>query len=448
MRRALLALIVAVIVVAIAWLVASLPGTVTATYGQTTFEAATPVVAAGVLLGFIVLYALFRLIGALWRLPRRLRERRAMRRRQAGDVASTRALVALAAGEPAAARREAARARRLLGDTAQTLLLTAEAGERAGREDEATDAFQTLAARPDAAFLGYRGLLRQAMDRQEWGEAAALAGQAEAAHPGAIWLRAERSRLAIRAGHWSDALALADADAPKAALAAAAAEAEPDPARALKLAKQAWKDDPALAPAALTYARRLRESGSEKRAQAVVRQAWGIAPHPALAAFALDGITDKLVRAQAAQRLARANPENPESRFLLASTALAAGLTGEARRQAEAARAAGLNQRRLWLLLADIEEDEGGETEAGRRAQRDALRHAAAADPDPGWVCSACHTPQAAWHAACPVCGAAGTLRWTSVAEPVPSALVPLAPDRPDAAGENASASEGVTTQP
>ncbi len=431
MLRALLALVLAGIVVVIAWVLAGLPGIVTATVGQTTFQASVSVVAVGLLLCFLVLYALLRAVGALRRLPRRLRARGAMARRRAGDAASTRALVALAAGETAEARREAARARRLLGDTAQTLLLSAEAGRRAGREDEAEHAFQTLAARPDAAFLGYRGLLRQAMERADWVEAAALARQAEAAHPGAVWLRTERARLAIRSGNWSDALALADADAPKAALAAAAADAEPDATRALKLAKQAWKDDPALTPAALAYARRLRESGREKRAQAVVRQAWTLAPNPGLAAFALDGVDDKLGRAQAAQRLAQANPEHPESRFLLASTALAAGLTGEARRQAEAARAAGLNQRRLWLLLAEIEEEEGGDTEAGRRAQRDALRQAAAADPDPGWACTACHTPQAAWHPACPACGAAGTLRWASSAQPPQAALVPLAHEPP-----------------
>ena len=439
MLRVLLVLVVVAVVLACAWFLAGLPGAITATIGHTTFQAATSVVALGLLIAFLVLYALFRLLGALWRLPRSLSARRALGRRRAGDAATTRALVALAAGEAAAARRETARARRLLGDTPQTLLLAAEAGRGAGRDDEATGAFQALTARPDAAFLGYRGLLRQAMERRDWAEAAALARQAEAAHPGAIWLRSERAQLAIRAGNWADALALADADAPKAALAAAAADAEPDPARALKLAKQAFADDPSLTPAALAYARRLRESGAEKRAQAVVRQAWTLAPNPALAGFALAGIDDKLARAKAAQRLTAGNTEAPESRFLLASTALEAGLTGEARRQAEAARAAGMNQRRLWLLLAEIEEAEGGDTEAGRRVQRDALRQAAAADPDPGWVCAACHAPAPAWGPACPVCGAAGTLRWGSalgvVERPVPrvggGALVPIEPNGP-----------------
>ena len=101
-----------------------------------------------------------------------------------------------------------------------------------------------------------------------------------------------------------------------------------------------------------------------------------------------------------------------ESRLLLARTALDAGLTGEARHQATLARGAGLNQRRLWLLLAEIEEAEHGDSEAGRLAQRDALRQAATADADPEWRCAECHTPQPVWSAACPSCGAAGSLRW------------------------------------
>jgi len=412
MRRALLTLLVAAVVVAVAWYLAGLPGTVTAQIGGVTFQAAVSVVAVALLVAFVALYILLRLIGALIRLPRVLRARRAAARRGAGDIATTRALVALAAGETGDARREAARARRLLGDTPQTLLLAAEAGRLARRSDEAQEAFRMLAARPDAAFLGYRGLLRDAVDREDWIEAARLARQAEAAHPGAVWLREERARLAVRTASWTEALAMADADTPKAALATAAANAEVEPGRALRLAKRAWKEDPSLVPAALAYARRMRALGREKRAQAVISRSWAVAPHPDLADFALAPVADKLARVQAAQALTKSNPTHPETHLLLARTALEAGLLGEARRHAEAARDGGLNQRRLWLLLARLEEEEHGDTEAGRLAQREALRRAATADADPAWHCGSCHAPQTVWHPACPLCGAAGSLRW------------------------------------
>lgn len=414
MRRALLVLIVAAIVVLAAWWLALLPGTVNAEIGSISFEAATPVVALALLASFIVLYVIVRLLGELIFLPDTLRRWRGGRRRQSGDLAITRTLVAIAAGETGDARREAARARRLLGDTPQTLLLAAEAGRLAGRESEAEAAFRALAGRQDAAFLGYRGLLRQAMAKEDWVEAAALARQAEAAHPGAEWLRGERAQLAIRTGAWSEALALADPDAPKATLATAAAEAEPDAAMGMRLARQAWNEDPALVPAALAYARRLRAAGRETRAQGVIRKTWAVNPHPALAEFALAETSDPLARTQAAKRLAQENPDHPESHLLLARTSLAAGLTGEARHQAEAARAAGLNQRRLWMLFADIEEAEHGDTDEGHAAQRDALRQAAIGDPDPIWRCTACGTPQAEWKAACPVCGTLGSVQWSA----------------------------------
>ncbi|HTW28440.1 MAG TPA: heme biosynthesis HemY N-terminal domain-containing protein [Acetobacteraceae bacterium] len=408
MRRVILFLILAALVVALAWWVAGLPGAATLQLGATTIQASVPVVVLLAVVLFLVLYSVLRLLALLVSLPRRLRAARATRARRQGEAAITRTLVALAAGEAGDARREANRARRLLGDTPQTLLLAAEAARRAGREDEAAAAFRLLAERQDAAFLGWSGLLRQAIAREEWADAAALAARAEEAHPGSVELRRERIELALRAHDWKGALALGAAEGPRAALETAAAEAEGDPVEARRLAKQAFEADPGLPPAALAYARRLRETGREGKAQDVIRRAWDANPHPDLAAFALAPIEARLERAQAAERLVRGNREHPESHLLLARTALEAGLLGEARRHAEAARSAGVNQRRVWTLLADVAEAEGN-AEAGREA----LRHAAMADPDPVWRCEACGTTQPNWHAVCPACHAAGRMFWT-----------------------------------
>ena len=90
MRRILLVLLTAAVVLVVAWWLAGLPGRVTAEVGDFSFEASTPVVALGLALMFVVLYAVFRLLGALFRLPRFLRERQAARRRRTGDAAVTR----------------------------------------------------------------------------------------------------------------------------------------------------------------------------------------------------------------------------------------------------------------------------------------------------------------------------------------------------------------------
>jgi HemY protein len=411
MRRVITILIVAGVLVAVAWLLAGLPGTVTAQIGDTTFQASVPAVGLGILVLVLVVHLLLRLLVALINLPRTIRRARARRHRRQGDIAVTRALVALAAGEANDARREAQRARKLLGDTAQTLLLSAEAGFQAKREDESEAAFRALSERPDSAFLGYRGLLRQAVARQDWDEAALLARRAEAAHPGASWLRAERWQLAIRTQNWIEALALSAPDAPRAALAAAAAEAEPDPARALRLARDANTADPGLTAAALAYATRLRTAGKERRALAVIRRAWQVNPHPDLAAFILAPQSDKLVRYQSAQQLAEANPGHVESEMLMGRTALDANLLGEARRHAEAASRS--NQRRAFLLLADIAEAPGTDSEVAAATQREALRHAAEAGPDPVWRCERCSTPVAAWAPVCPHCFTPGHIAWT-----------------------------------
>jgi HemY protein len=416
MRRILRTLLWCAIAFAAAWFIANLPGRVSIEAGRYSIETGVPLALAAVLLLFVVLYGLFRLVTWLVLIPRAGSRWRGGRRRRAGDMAVTRTLVALAAGEKSDARREAMRARVLLGDTPQTLLLSAEAGRLSGRDDEATAALRALAARKDSAFLGLRGLLANAITQQKWAEAATLARQAEAAHPGAAWLRQERAQLAIRSGDWAEAMALAGPDSPRAALATGAAMAETNPDRAERLARQALKFDPAFVPAVLALAARLRARGREKSALAVLADGWKQAPHPDIATLALAPVTEKLARARTAQQLTSGLPDHPETHLLLARTALDAGMSGEARRHLEAARKAGLAQRRVWLLLAELEEDERGDTEAGRMAQRDALRHAASADPDPEWRCSACHTPQAVWHPACPVCLRAGSIIWGSEA--------------------------------
>jgi HemY protein len=156
-------------------------------------------------------------------------------------------------------------------------------------------------------------------------------------------------------------------------------------------------------PAALAYATRLRATGKERRALAVARQSWGLTPHADLATFALAGAGEPMAKYQAAQALTANNPTHAESRLLLARAALDAGLPGEARRHAEAAREAGLDDRRLWVLLAEIE----GDGEAGQAA----LRHALVAAPDPAWRCTSCHTGQATWQPVCPACGTIGGVR-------------------------------------
>jgi HemY protein len=114
---------------------------------------------------------------------------------------------------------------------------------------------------------------------------------------------------------------------------------------------------------------------------------------------------------KAGQLLVRDAAESAESHLLLARLSLEAGLTGEALRHAEIAERGGLRQRRVYVLLADIAEATGTD-EQHREAYGDALRRAAAADPDPAWLCEACGATHETWQPACPNCHSAGRVRW------------------------------------
>jgi HemY protein len=384
MRRVIGIILTATVSVAVAWWVAHLSGEASVSIGEFSVEATAPVMVLALVIMFVVLYLAVR-------------------------FAVNRTLLALAAGDEGDARREASRARRLLGATPQTLLLSAQAGQLAGRDAEAEGHFRALAEREDVSFIGLRGLLRIALARQDWAEAAAIARRAEAAHPGATWLREERAQLAIRSGAWREALTLTGSDSQRAALGVVAAEAESDPATALRLAKQAYRDDPTLTPAVMAYALRLRGIGHERRALGVLRNAWAANPHPDIAEAFLARSLDSVARWKFAQRLAEANLGHPETELMLARAALAAGDIPAARRRAQAAQAR-MNQRRVWAVIAEIEEREHGDGEAMRLA----LRGAATAQSDPTWRCDACGTPQDSWHAVCPTCQATARMRWVS----------------------------------
>ncbi len=424
MARVVGFLIIGLVVIAAAWGLGNLPGHFSVTIGSIQIETSSAMAILALIVAFIVLYLLLRLLVLLFRAPGSGAAWRRRHRVRVGERAITRVLVALAAGEDRVARREAKRVRQLLGDSPQTLLLSAEAGRLGGREDEAEEAFRALTLQEDGKFLGYRGLLRQAVDRRDWVKAEAIAKQAEAARPGTAWLRQQRAELALQHDGWAEAAELSDPSGPKAAYYVAAAEAETDNARALAFAKQALKADPTFTPAVLAFARRQTAAGDRRgRAQAAVAEAWKRDPHPDLAEWTLSKGISPADRYDLAKKLVEANPTHPESRLLLAKTAIDAGMIAEARQQIEALRAEGMNQRRMWLLLAEIEEHEKGDTEEGRAAQRDAFRNASAADPDPAWRCTHCRSDTASWAARCPSCGSVGTLTWqasSAVSVPVP----------------------------
>jgi HemY protein len=397
MLRALRFIIIAAILLALAWWIGNLPGTVTAHAGAYSVQTSVPAAILILFLLALLFTILLRVAGGLRRAPGGFFSWRGGRRRRLGDIATQRGIAALAAGDAPMAKAEATRARKLLGDTPLALLLTAESARLSGDTAQAAAAFKQLTTHKEMAFLGHRGLLRHSMESGDHETAITHALAAEDAYPGSAWLAGKRLEIAVRRQDWPAALRLARTQKQTAAFAAAAAAASTDKTAAIRLGKQAVKADPTLAAGIVAYANALSAAGKARAARRALLAGWASAPNPLIgAAWAAQSATP-IERAQTAAELAAAKPGHPESELLLAQTALAAQLTGEARRHAQAAISAGATDGRAAAILATLD----GKPSAA---------------PAPGWICTACHAASPDWSPACQYCHEPASLAWQATA--------------------------------
>ena len=393
MLRAVKFMLLATVLLALAWWVGGLPGSVTAHAGPYVVTTSTPAALLLLLLIALLLTVLLRVLGGIRRAPGQFGAWRAAKRAAAGEAATLRGLAALAAQDARAAKAEAAKALKLAGETPLALLLSAEAARMAGDAAQAKSAFAKLTQHKELKFLGHRGLLRASLEAGEHDAARQHAEAAETAYPGAAWTRAQRLDLALRTGDYAAALGLTQDKHEIAALATAAARQATTPAQALAFAKRAVKADPLFAPAVAALANALRALGKERAAKKALRAGWEAAPHPLLAEAWTPADATPLERAREAPELAAANPGHVESELLLAQADLAAKLPGEAARHAQAALEAGGDDGRAQAILDQL---------AGKPAQPSRF----------AWLCDSCHHAQPDWAPVCPVCHKIGSLRW------------------------------------
>lgn len=407
MRAALKTLIaLALGAAALLWFV-SLDGEVDIRAGQWAINLNLPLAIAALLVLVAAVLALVLAYSHLRRMPRRMRAKQEERNRAEGETAMTRILVSLAAGKGGAARSEVERARRLLGESPQLLLLQAEAARLDGDEGGARRAFEALAGREDCRFLGLRGLLRQAVADEDWDRARALAAELAAAEPDAAWVREERAQLALRTDNWKEALQLAGKDGPRAQLAFAAARQATDTKEATQLEQLAVTADPGFTPAALSLAQRLRQAGHPKRAMQLLTESYGKTPHPETAEAILSGTTDPAQRLRLAEEFTRSSVRHPESRLVRARAFLEAGQPERARQELDAALAGAGGDRRHYDLMASADPDNA-------QRWRNEAEHAAS---EPGWRCRHCGTRHKQWNPRCDSCGTVGEVRWGAEAK-------------------------------
>ncbi len=392
-RVALYLILVGAIAYGVA-LLADRPGDVVVTWQGLRIETSLLVLGAAILAAVIVLSFVFGLIRWVVRSPivlaRLLRNRRGVRAYEA----ISHGLIAVGAGDVAAAQRFTAEVQRLAPGEPLALLLSAQAAQLKGDRDAAERAFRTMAAQPDTKALGLHGLFIEARRRNDGGSARAYAEEAARIAPSLSWAGTAVLEARCRDGDWAGALNLLEQQRrmldkatyrrQRAVLLTARALAVEDSDRdaAKEFALEANKLAPDLVPAAAVAGRLLAEGGHLRKASRIIDSAWRVNPHPELAqAYAElrsgESARDKLKRIEAG---ARRVPGHIEGALAVAGAALDAQEFAKAR--SELSPYLDRPTRRVCVLMAKLERTERNDEGRAREWMARALN----APPDPQWT--------------------------------------------------------------
>ena len=439
-RIVLFLIVVGALSFGVVWL-ADRPGDVVVTWQGLRIETSLMVLGTAIVTAVIVLGLVWSLVRAIARSPivlsRLLRNRRGMRAYEA----ISNGLIAIGAGDIAAARKHSAEVNRLAPGEPLTLLLTAQSAQLAGDRAGAERTFRVMASRADTKPLGLHGLFVEARRRNDAAGARAYAEEAVRTAPSLRWANRAVLESLCKDGDWAGALVLLERNMHtleraiyrrlRAVLLIARAHALEDTDRgsAKLFALEAQKLAPTLVPAAALAGRLLAEGGQLRKAQRVIDKAWRANPHPELAqAYAElrsgDSARDRLKRIEA---LAKKVPGQVEGALAIARAALSAQEFAKAREALAPYLAA--PTKRIALLMAELERAE--RNDEGRA--REWLARAVHAAPDPEWTADG-HVSRR-WLAASPVSGRLDAFEWrvpltgivsAPVIEPEPILAAPI----------------------
>ncbi len=380
-----------------------------------------------------LLYLLIWLCYALVLTPHRIRKAQANERRKNGYKALTKGMVALAAGDAVEAQRHAQKATLLMNDPPLTLLLTAQAAQLSGDEQAAEKYFQLMLDNKESAFLGYRGLLMQALRQKKYQLALDYTRQALKTHPKADWLAQTQFELETKLGEWVSAdqslqLLKKAKKLPPAQLRrfeglllteTARGASAGQPVLAMEKAQAALKYIPHFIPALILEIKGLLQADKKKPAAKLVEKQWQIVQHPALLQLYWQSLQDQ-PREEQLKRLEKlANTITPlpsDILLVLAEAAVQAKLWPETRQYLEKIIQNGHKTAKACRLMADLEENE---TQNYRIAMR-WLTQASEAPEEACWVCQKCQTNYQEWQACCSHCQEFDQLLWAYPSSSLP----------------------------
>ena len=436
MRATFFLILKIAILVAIAVWLADRPGSVQIVWQGYVIEISFAMFVLAIALLMVLAGFTYWLWRVLIRSPSTIARARMLARRERGYDALTGGLVAIAAGDADSAKRLSKRASVLLDGPPLAELLAAQAAQLGGDEKTAHDRFESMLERPETEFLGLRGLLNEALGKQDWLTALETANRARRLNADTPWLLKISLELEVRLRKWLDAqntlaqlvraghLSTAEGQRMRAAILmerSREAEADDDVDRALELAGEAARQQPDLVPAIGRSATLLGRLGKTRQASKMIEKVWAAQAHPDLAAVyrELGGEGEGAVaRVKRLEVLYKAAPQESAGLLALAEAEMEARLFGAARAHLTQIAEGNAHQaatRRVFRRLAELEVAETGNGDAARTW----LERATQAPPDPVWVCDACGAVSRTWSAVCPRCGGFATMSWRSPSDGV-----------------------------
>ncbi len=416
-RVALYLILVGIIAYGVA-LLADRPGDVVVTWQGLRIETSLLVLGAAIIAAVVVLLFIVGLIRSIARSPivlaRLLRNRRGVRAYEA--ISS--GLIAVGAGDIAAAQRFNAEVQRLAPGEPLALLLSAQAAQLNGDREAAERTFRTMAGRADTKALGLHGLFIEAQRRNDAVGARAFAEEAARIAPALGWAGTAVLEARCRDGDWIGALDLLEQQRrmldkavyrrQRAVLLTARALALEDTDRgaAKESVIEANKLAPDLVPAAALAGRLLAEGGQWRKANRVIDSAWRANPHPELAqAYAElrsgESARDKLKRIEAGAKRVLGHIEGA---LAVARAALDAQEFAKAR--GELSPYLERPTRRVCVLMAKLERAERNDEGRAREWMARALN----APPDPQWTADGYVSDR--WLPVSPVSGRIDAFQW------------------------------------
>lgn len=403
-----------------AWL-ADRPGSVAIDWMGYQIELSAMIAMIGLLVLIVAVMAIWWVLKVVIRSPQIMGGYFTSRRRDKGYEALSSGLIAAGSGDARSTQRHAKQAMKLLPDAPLTQVLAASSADLAGDAEAKRLAYQTMLDDPKTQLLGLRGLYLGAVGDDDEEAARHYAQQAAALAPALPWAGEAQFEDQVQRGEWaasrsalernlqSKIITKVQRNRLRAVLLTAEAvereQGEPDAARALAL--EAHKLALDLVPAAAAAGRLLIRAGKMTQASKVIEATWKKSLHPELAEVYLyvrpgDAVADRVKRAR---KLVQLCAHELEGELALSRTLMEAGKLDDARDCLKTFIGPEATQR-VCLLMAEIEEQDGGETTAVRGWMARALR----ARRDPAWVADG--YVSSTWEPVSPLSGRVDAFEW------------------------------------